>query len=265
MVGLSLLLGVSSASGAENLTAAQVFFEADQRYTGDTSIADYSLTLVDRRGRERVRNLRMFTKEYDDNSKSLTQFESPADIRGTSYLNYDWDDENVDDDSWLYLPSLQRVKRIATSDTSDSFLGSDFTFADINGFEYNWYDYRFINESEVIDGQECWVVELIPKPEFKDKAEDATGYSQTQTWIRKDNFVHVRGQVSEIRGNRIKYFNSSEIEEIDGVWTVKRRQVITTRNGRQEHASVLQIEDVRYNEELSDDMFTTENLQRGLD
>jgi hypothetical protein len=264
LLSMSLLLSMSAASGAENLTAEQVFFEADQRYTGDTSIADYSLTLVDRRGRERVRSLRMFSKEYDDNSKTLTQFDSPADIRGTSYLYFDWDDENLDDDSWLFLPSLQRVKRIATSDTSDSFLGSDFTFADINGFEYNWYDYHFISESDVIDGQDCWVVELVPKPEFKDKAEDATGYSKTQTWIRKDNFVHVRGEVNLIKGNRIKFFSSSEIEQDDGIWTIKRRQVVTTRNGRQEHASVLQIEDVSYNDELSDEMFTTEFMQRGL-
>ena len=103
------------------------------------------------------------------------------------------------------------------------------------------------------------------KPEFKDKAEEATGYERLRTWIRKDNFVQQRAQAWETRANRVKYFNSLDIEQIDDIWTIKRRQVITTRNDRQEHASVLQLETVTYNTELSDDIFTTENIQRGLD
>lgn len=250
---------------AAELTAAQVIYEADNRYDGDSAVIDYTLVLIDRRERQRVRDLRMYSKDYGQDNRTLSQFDSPADIRGTAYLNYDWDDSDEDDDSWLYLPSLQRVKRIASSDTSDSFLGSDFTYADINGLETDWYNYSFISESEIVDGQDCWVIEIIPKPEFLEKAEDATGYSKTHTWIRKDNFLQARGQSWELRGNRIKYFNSSEIEEIDGIWTIKRLQVITTRNGRQEHASVLQVNNVSYNTELSDDLFTTQYMQRGLD
>ena len=261
-----LLLPAPAALGqATTMSAAEIIERHDNLYDGDTSVIDYRLILIDRRNRQRERDLRMFSKDYGEDSRSLSQFDSPADIRGTGYLNYDWDDPDTDDDSWLYLPSLQRVKRIATSDTSDSFLGSDFTYADINGLETSWYDYSFFNESEVVDGQDCWVIDIVPKSEFQDKAEDATGYSRLRTWIRKDNFLQQRAQAWELRGNRIKYFNSSEIEQIDGIWTVKRMQVITTRNDRQEHASVLQVEDVSYNVDLGDEIFTTEYMQRGLD
>ncbi len=265
LVGLVFTVAVSCSYGATELSAEEVILEADQRYDGDSVVTNYTLVLVDRRGRERTRNLRMYSKDYGLDTKTLSQFSFPADIRGTAYLNIDWDDEDADDDHWLYLPSLQRVKRIASSNTSDSFLGSDFTYADINGLETDWYNYSFINETEVIDGQDCWVIEIVPKPEFKEKAEKATGYSKSQTWIRKDNFLQVRGKAWELRGNRIKYFNSSEIEEIDGIWTIKRLQVISTRNDRQVHASILQIEDISYNVDLSDDMFTIEYMQRGLD
>lgn len=246
-------------------SAAEVVRLNDQLEDGESAISDYRLVLIDRRGRQRERQLRMYSKDYGEDSRTLSLFDAPADIRGTGYLNYDWDDTDTDDDSWLYLPSLQRVKRIATSDTSDSFLGSDFTYADINGLEISWYDYSFNSESEIVDGQDCWVIDIVPKPEFRDKAEDATGYSRLRTWIRKDNFVQQRSQAWELRGNRVKYFNSSDIEQIDGIWTTRRMQVITTRNDRQEHASVLQLEDISYNIELSDDIFTTENLQRGID
>jgi hypothetical protein len=254
-----------TAVKADELSAADVMEKVDTRYDGDSSIGELTMVLVDRRDRQRTRNLRIYSKDFGDDSKTLSLFESPSDIRGTAYLNFDWNDANQDDDSWLYLPALQRVKRIASSDTSDSFMGSDFTFADINGYEIDWFNYTFVNESEVIDGHEVWVIEATPKPEFKDRAEEATGYSKMQTWIRKDIFVQVRGQAWELKGNRIKYFNSSELELIDDIWTTKRLQAITTRNGRQEHASVLQINSIKYNIEIDDETFSTESMQRGLD
>ena len=157
------------------------------------------------------------------------------------------------------------MKRIASSDTSDSFMGSDFTYADINGFELDWYDYSFVSDSEMVDGVDCWVIESVAKPEYKQRAEEATGYSRIHSWIRKDNYLQARAKFWELRGNRIKYYTASELEQIDGIWTVKRLQVITTRNEREEHASVLQVNDVRYNQELDDNLFTTEFMQRGLD
>jgi len=262
-VFLVFAFGVSGVIAAE-ISAFEVMQKVDNRYDGDSAAGEYTMVLIDRRDRQRVRNLRIYSKDYGEDSKTLSVFETPADIRGTSYLNFDWDNADRDDDSWLYLPSLQRVKRIASSDTSDSFMGSDFTYADINGFELAWYDYSFINESVIIDGHDTWLIEVVAKPEFKDKAEDATGYSKMHTWIRKDNFLQVQGQVWELRGNRIKYFTSSEIEQIDGVWTVGRLQAVTRRNGRKEHASVLQINNIEYNVDLQDELFTTENMQRSL-
>jgi len=252
-------------STAAEYSAEEVMRMVDERYDGDSSISDITMVLIDKRDRQRIRDLKLYSKDYGVDTKTLSLFESPADIRGTAYLNFDWDDSLRDDDSWLYLPALQRVKRLATSDTSDSFLGSDFTYADINGFEIDWYDYSFVSESEVVDGEECWVIEIAPKPEFKDRAEEATGYSKMQSWVSKEKLLQLRGQVWELRGNRIKFFTSSEIELIEDIWTVKRLQAITTRNDRQEHASILQINSIDYNVEVADELLTTEAMQRGLD
>lgn len=265
MVVLSLSLGGSCLSGAAELSAEEVMQAADSRYNGDSSIGEFTMVLIDRRDRQRTRELKIYSKDYGEDSKALSLFESPADIRGTGYLSFDWDDTERDDDSWLYLPSLQRVKRIASNDTSDSFMGSDFTYADINGYELDWYDYRFIDENATVNGEQVWHIEFTPKPEYKERAEEATGYSKGEVWIRKDNLVQIRGQFWQLRGNRIKFFSAEDIEQIDGVWTVNRMQAITTRNGKQEHASVLQLNSIRYNVGVEDSMFTTEFMQRGLD
>jgi len=259
-----LFMFLASSQSAEH-SAEEVMRKVDERDSGDSSISDITMVFIDRRDRQRVRNLKLYSKDYGADTKTLSLFESPADIRGTAYLNFDWNESLRDDDSWLYLPALQRVKRLATSDTSDSFLGSDFTYADINGFEIDWYDYSFVNESEMVDGEDCWVIEMIPKPEFKDRAEEATGYSKMQSWISKEKLVQLRGQYWELRGNRVKFFTSSEVELIEDIWTVKRLQAITTRNDRQEHASVLQINSIDYNVDVADELLTTEAMQRGLD
>ncbi len=269
MFGLVALLAgqhlFAASDGKEQLTARQVIELADARDDGDTAIADYTLVLIDRRDRQRVRDFTFYRQDEGEDTRTLAHFDSPADIRGTAYLNLDWDDPERDDDSWLYLPTLQRVKRIASSDKSDAFLGSDFSYADINGFEIAWFDYSFVAQSELVDGADTWVIEATPKPEFKERAEDETGYSHMRLWIRKDNYIQARGQAWELRGNRIKFFTSSDIEQIDGIWTVRRMQATTTRNGRRQHASVLQVNDVTYNAAIEQQLFTTENMQRGLD
>ena len=260
-----ILFMFPASSLAAEYSAEEVMRRVDEREAGDSSVSDITLVLIDRRERQRIRNLKLYSKNYGEDTKTLSLFESPADIRGTAYLNFDWNDSLRDDDSWLYLPALQRVKRLANSDTSDSFLGSDFTYADINGFEIDWYDYSFVNESEMIDGEDCWVIEMIAKSEFKDRAEEATGYSKMQSWVSKEKFIQLRGQFWELKGNRIKFFTASEVELVEDIWTVKRLQAITTRNDRQEHASILQIKSIDYNVDVADELLTTQAMQRGFD
>ncbi len=267
LASLPLLLSSLPLTASE-MTARQVMERADTVADGQTRVADYTMVLIDRRDRQRSRELTIYAKDFDadtrTNTSTLSVFESPADIAGTAYLNHDWQDPDRDDDSWLYLPAMQRVRRIASSDTSDSFMGSDFTYADINGIEINWFDYRFISESEEVDGYDCWVIEATPREQMKAKAEDATGYSRLQVWIRKDNFIQARAQAWELRGNRIKYFTASDIRQVQGIWTTHRQQAITTRNGRQEHASVLQLNNIEYNTPVADDYFSPDSLQRGV-
>ena len=260
-----ILFMFPASSLSAEYSAEEVMRRVDEREAGDSSVSDITLVLIDRRERQRIRNLKLYSKNYGEDTKTLSLFESPADIRGTAYLNFDWNNSLRDDDSWLYLPALQRVKRLASSDTSDSFLGSDFTYADINGFEVDWYDYSFVNESEMIDGEDCWVIEIIAKSEFKDRAEEATGYSKMQSWVSKEKFIQLRGQFWELRGNRIKFFTASEVELVEDIWTVKRLQAITTRNDRQEHASILQIKSIDYNVDVADELLTTQAMQRGFD
>lgn len=259
----ALMLVAAGLTQASELTAREIMERVDARDTGESSQADAQLILIDDKGRERVRNLRMLSLEEGDTTKSITFFRSPTDVAGTAYLSFDHDADR-DDEAWLYLPALKQVRRIAAGDRSGSFMGSDFSYSDLSGPNIDWYNYRLISADESVNGHPAWRIESTPKAEYEDRVEEETGYERSELWIRKDNFVQVQAKMWVEDGGRIKYFSASELEQIDGIWTAQRSQMITTRNGEREHASVLQLQRIDYNGETDADQFTTQAMQQGI-
>lgn len=245
----------------EKLDAREIMRRVDERYTGDTQSSVSTLSLIDKKGRERTRELQMFSMDKPDVEKSIVYFLAPADVKGTAYMSFDWEAESREDDSWLYLPALQQVKRVASSDESGAFMGSDFSYADINGMDFEDFEYIMVKESDLVNGQDCWVIESRPK---NDKIIEKTGYTSAQSWVRKDIFMVVQGKIEVKKGNKTKYFSATDLELINDIWTAKTLQMITTRNGKKEHASVFKFADVVYNQQVDESRFDTQAMQRGI-
>ena len=265
MVSKNLLVGTLvfffSAATSFGMTAYEIMEKVDARDTGQSQVSTAKMTLIDKKDRKRVRRLKLFSKEFQGVDKSISFFISPADVKDTSFLSYDWLDESKEDDSWLYLPSMQRVNRTASGDKSNSWMGSDFTFSDVEGNELSDYNYKLLSESDIVDGHDCWKIESLP---VSDAVIDKTGYLKTISWVRKDSFLIVRNIISVKKGKKVKYFSAKDIEKIDGIWTIKTIQMVTTKNKKVQHSSVFQLEDVTYNVEINDNMFEVESMQRGL-
>lgn len=251
----------SEETNAGNLNATEIMRKSDDRYTGDTRTSDARLVLIDKKGRQRVRELKMYGIENSEVEKSIIYFRSPSDVKGTAYMAYDWEQNNKEDDSWLYLPALQKVKRVAASDESGSFMGSDFSYADINGVDHEDFHYEINKMSELVEGHDCWVINSTPKNK---KVIDETGYLSSQAWVRKDNFMQVKAIINVKKGKRVKYFSATDIVNIQGVWTAKTLQMVSTKRGKKEHASVMKVSNVQYNKNVDESMFDTQAMQRGL-
>ena len=238
--------------------------KVDNRDDGETSISEMTMILIDRRNNQRKRAIKGFRKDYGKDTKSISFFLTPADVRNTAFLSYEWDDESKEDDSWLYLPALRKVKRISSGNKKDSFMGSDFSYSDMNGMELEDWDFSFVKESEIVDGQDCWVIQSVPKKDRKKKVITETGYLKRVSWIRKDNYMGVRGKMWVKKGKKIKIFKASEIEKIQGIWTAKKLEMITTKRKRREHATVLLFNNIVYNKGVNDSMFKTQRMEKGL-
>ncbi len=269
MIITCLVLGliicfVSFPVSAQDLTAFEVMDRADNRDDGETSISEMTMILIDKRGKQRVRQMKGFRKDFGKDVKNISFFLTPADVRNVAFLSYDWDDENKEDDNWLYLPAVGKPKRISAGNKKDSFMGSDFTYADMNGMEISEWDYKFLKKSDKVGGHECWQIEGVPKKSKRKKVVDETGYLKTKSWIRKDNFMMVRGIMYVKKGKKIKYFTATDIEQIQGIWTAKKLTMVTTKGKKKDHSTVLIFNNMIYNKGVENGMFTVQRMERGL-
>jgi len=247
-------------------TANKIAEITEEKYAGHSQISEVTMVMINAREQQRIRKMRIYRKDYGEelrDERTYTKFLEPADVRGTGYLGYEYDDDTREEESWLYMPALKKVKRLSASDKSDSFMGSDFSFNDLKSNHREYWDYTFISESEMVDGKECWVIQGNPRPGMLDRIRDETGYQKTQLWIRKDNFTKVKGKFWLLKGNRVKYMSAEDIEKIDNVWTPLTLKMVTTKKGRVEHSTVMKFTKVEYNKVIEDGFLTSHGIASG--
>ncbi|MFQ6116110.1 MAG: outer membrane lipoprotein-sorting protein, partial [bacterium] len=120
-----ILLGSINITLTQDLSALEIMKKNDQQRKSRDERVELTMKLINRKGKERVRKVSQVTMtDASDNQKSLIRFLSPADVKGTRLLTIEH--SNRDDDQWLYLPALKKVRRISASDQSDNFMGTDF-------------------------------------------------------------------------------------------------------------------------------------------
>lgn len=266
----ALLVAVSGGVAAGDaevapvaMTADAVMKAVDKRYEGDTRRQEGALTLIDKNNAKRVRRFTEFAKKYGDDEKVISHVISPPEVSGTGFLSYEWDDRKREDESWLYLPQLRKVKRLASTDKSGYFLGSDFTYSDLVGLEVDDFDYVF-DTGEDAQVKDAWVILATPKPDIVERVIDETNYTKVKYWVDKEKLIIVKAQYWMKEGHRVKYYAASNIEKVSGIWTVHKMQMVMTQGGQVSHASVFELTKIEYNVQIDDKEFTTYALERAV-
>ena len=268
LIGLSYLTiiagwSVGTTYAADDPQARAIMERVDARDDGDNQTSDMQMILVDKSGKKRVRKIATFRKDKGDDTYRLMFFKQPADVKDTAFLTYDYDDSDKDDDQWLYLPALRKTKRIATSDKSGSFMGSDLNYSDMTSRDLEDYDFSFYEkgkESEV-RGKKVWVIWSIPRS--KDVI-DETGYKKSLLFVRPDIDMVVRAINWVKDGGYLKYLDMRKLEEIDGVW-VATDTLVTKKKGKTTvHKTILTLDNIKFNQDLDFDLFTIRRMEKGL-
>jgi len=247
-----LLPIVSFAETAEKKGLA-IATEADKRDQGfGDYTADMLMTLRNKHGQESTREIRTRTLEIkDDGDKSLSIFDTPRDVKGTAFLTFSH--KITDDDQWLYLPALKRVKRISSRNKSGSFMGSEFAYEDIASQEIEKYTYKYLRD-ETIAGHDCFVVERYPV----DKKN--SGYSRQVVWMDKDEYRIWRVDYFDRKNSKLKTLTFKNYQQyLDKYWRADELNMVNHQNGK---STTLVFTNYRFQTGLTDRDFNKNSLKR---
>ena len=242
------------------LTALDIMKRVDERNDGDNRVARISMTLIDRKGQKRNRTLETFMKDKGPDTLNLIFFAAPANVRNTGFLTYDYATPESDDDQWLYLPELRKTKRIASSNKSQSFMGTDFSYADMTRRVLEEWTYRLLGEREV-NGKKTWLIEAVPASGLVKRR---YGYAKSVLFVRQDIDMVVRAAHWLTNGGKLKYLDIRKLEKIDGIWVATELDMKTVLNKESLHRTVMRFENVRYNQNLDEGLFSLRRLEIGI-
>ena len=244
------------------IDARQVAVNADERDDGNDQTSDLEMILINKKGQERKRKVITYRKDYENDSegsdtKTVMFFKEPADVKNTGFLTWSYEDEVKDDDQWLYLPALKKIRRISSGKKKDYFMVTDFTYDDMGDRNINDYTYTHL-DSEVIDGIECYHLEMMPKDQDVVKK---SGYGRVETWVRPDIWMNIKFKFFDKKKKFLKELTVSDIEQIDGIWTSK---TMTMVNEQKKHKTILKFSDIQYNTDIDNDIFSQRRLKKGV-
>lgn len=252
------------------LTPEAIARRVQDRDTGRDSRMTLRMRLFDRhnRVRERVMTLTALRgrkvpgapPSAPDGDRLLIRFTYPNDIRGTAFLV--WEHPDGDDERFLFLPSLGRVRRIAGTEAQESFAGSDFTYEEIGGREFDDYTYAFAAE----DGERAsWTAPSGGSAKdgwrLESRRKDRSApFPRVVSLILKDSFVVVQADVYNRRNEKQKVYTVRRLDQIEGVWTATNAEMTNTL---EKSRTELVVESADYNVGLKDSDFSRRELERG--
>ena len=248
--------GASAQTPAEKGLAISI--EADKR---DLGYGDFEvegrMLLRNKQGQESWREFRSMTLERPEDGvgdMSILVFEKPRDVRGTALLTHA-NVEPADDDQWLYLPAVKRVKRISSSNRTGKFVSSEFSFEDLGGQEVNDYTYEWLRDEAcpTMPGAQCFVVSWAPK-------NAKSGYSKTISWIDQDEYRLTQAEFYNRRGDLEKILKLTDYQQYLGQYW--RPGLMSMENQQTGKSTDLIWSNYKFRSGLSDGDFDSQRLSK---
>jgi uncharacterized protein len=255
---LTVLVGAGVAHAAEAPQSAEELMKLDfvASKVAD-STQDAVFHLINAQGQERLRETTGQTKLLagSTDNRRIVVFNAPADIRGTKTLLIEH--SGGDDDIWIYLPAMKKVRRLVANNKKDSFVGTDFSYGDVIGYGVDDWNHTLLR-GEAFHGLDCEVVQSTPK---SPQVADVSGYSKRVSWIDKRSYVAVKTEIYDSQGALLKRLTQEDLREIDPKdhkWQAMR---LTAENTQSGHKTVIELKNFKANVGVSDAEFTPAFLE----
>ena len=249
VITLMSLFSIVTNLSAQELSVDEIINKANLAayYAGDDGSADVKMIITDKNGQERAREFTILRRniEAGGDQKFYVYFDRPADVRKMVFMV--WKNVGKDDDRWLYMASLDLVKRIAASDKRTSFVGSDFVYEDVSGRSLEEDEHTLVEQK---DGY--YKIHNVPK---NPKDVEFTHYD---IWINDQTFLPEKAEY--YKGETLfRTVSADKVEVIDGFPTVIESKVENLETGS---TTVNTFSNIKYNIGIPDDIFTERYLRR---
>ena len=257
-IGLSVGLTWHPPDVRAGMSAQAIMEKVAETRKLSGSEAVVKMSVSNGKGQTRERKISIATKLFDGGKteKRIYRFLAPADVKGTGVLVYDY--ESKADDVWVFLPAMRKTRRIVSSQRSKSFMGSEFTYGDLNFPSLSDYEFKLVKE-ENAGGEACYVIDMMPKSDAVAKAE---GYKKKTYWVSKAKFAVRKGLYYDMSGKLLKEFTSSDIKLLDPKLKRYRAMHMEMTNKQNGRKSVFTSEKVAVAPNTKDEYFTTRYLER---
>ena len=250
LFALLLIAGLSASSMAQDANQIMKDSHLAYFYAGDDGVSDVNMTIVSKKGKERIREFVMIRKDIEEggNQKYFTYFRQPSDVSRTTFMVYKTSEGN--DQRWIYIPSIDLIKPISADDKNSSFVGSDFSYEDVSGRHWT-EDNHTLKGDETVDGKAVYVIESIPKVEYK-------GFARKVSYVDKATMLPLKEEYFDKKNELVKEFHADKIEDIDGITTITVRTMTDVKKGG--HTTVA-FNKITYNVGVKEDIFTERYLK----
>jgi len=253
---IALLFGLMGGIARAEMSGRQIMDEQKTRHEVDSEYVEVVMLLADSKGNKEKRLTKQYNKKLGNGeARALLVFLDPADIKGTALLT--WDHDKDPSDQWLYLPAQGRMQRIAEGSKKSYFMGTDFTYEDLEPEDMDNYVYTVL-KSEDLDGAACWVVEAVPANDAKKRE---SSYSKRLLWVRQDNYVTAKVEFYDRRERILKTQTAHDLENVQG--TVWRARKTLMDNVSKQHKTVMGLKTRELNKPIDDQVFTERFILKG--
>ncbi len=246
---ISIIIITAFARVITGLEIAQEAEKSDNGWISSSNIL--TMTLTNRKGQKTTRHMHGYFMEVEgDGDMSMTIFDTPVDVKGTASMIYTH--KIGDDDQWLYLPAIGRVKRISSSNKSGPFMGSEFAFEDLSSQELEKYTYKYISE-ELMNGEECYKVERYP-------VSKTSGYKRNIVWYNKSNYRFEKIEFYDRKDDLLKSLMYSNFKlYLSKYWRASTMKMVNHQNGKE---TLLEFSEIKFGINLTKDDFSQNALKR---
>ena len=252
VLSTTIALLLLSGTYLQAQTAKEIAYKVYNRKAPKNGESDMTMTLINKKGNKRVRYLHQFFIDLGSIEKQIMFFTAPADVKNTSFMNWTYDEADKEDDQWLYLPALMKVKRISSSSKDNDFMGSDFTYEDMEKRSPE-RDNQILIGSENLNGESHWVIEATPKEEGQ--------YAKRKVWVSKSKSIPSKIEFYDEGNELLKVLTITETQLIKGYWVVVKQEM---KNVQKNHKTVISLMNIKVESGITEEKFTQREMERGL-